>query len=61
MNLYLYGKNGDNESHITYQSHFTQGGISKDLMPGTYYVRVSTVNAIDYSPYKIETKFVKKQ
>ena len=57
MGLYLYGPNGNNNSYMKSRTNFTQGGISEGLMPGTYYIRVSTYSSSAYSPYELEVDF----
>lgn len=57
MSLYLYGPEGTNKSSIKSKSNFTQGNISAELEPGTYYIRVTMYNDNYYSPYKLDIKF----
>lgn len=58
MYVALYGNDGPNSNPIVSKSNFTQGEISEGLMPGTYYIRVSTYYESDYSPYTLDVNFV---
>lgn len=59
LNLYLYGKDGDDRRYITNGNEITHSGISAGLTPGTYYAKVALPLAMGqtYTSYDLEVGF----